>query len=106
MLGESQPSIMLNTNEGVKRNTYLIQRFEQTYIQKQAISLSKRLLKTRQQEAPNQTKTEQRPSETPWNKGISGNINYLQLLLTLIHNSVDKSVNLCKLRENYRLTWR
>ena len=58
MLGEIAAFDYAVRNEGAKRNTFLIQRFEQTYTQAVRISLSKKIVKNEATEAPNQNKNE------------------------------------------------
>ena len=93
MLGEIAAFDYAVRNEGAKRNTYLIQRFEQTYTQAVDKSVEK-IVKNKATEAPNQTKTKNNyPSETLENKDFSENINPSQDLVNTYSQPVDKSVN-------------
>ncbi|MFR3178534.1 MAG: ATP-binding domain-containing protein [Streptococcus sp.] len=105
MLGEIAAFDYAVHNEGPKRNTYLIQRFEQTYTQAVDKSVEKNV-KNEGTDAFNQTKTENnRPSETLENKDFSENINPSQALINTYSQPVDKSVNKpVQTEENYRLT--
>ena len=105
MLGEIAAFDYAVRNEGAKRNTYLIQRFEQTYTQVVDKSVEK-IVKNETTEAPNQTKTKNNyPSETFENKDFSGNINPSPDLVNTYSQPVDKSVNKpVQTEENYRLT--
>lgn len=92
-------------NEGAKRNTYLIQRFEQTYTQAVGKSVEK-IVKNEAKDASNQTKTKKAdPSETFENKGFSEDVNTDTTLINTYSQAVDKSVNKpVQIVENYRLT--
>ena len=92
-------------NEGAKRNTYLIQRFEQTYTQAVDKSVEK-IVKNEAKDASNQTKTKKAdPSETFENKGFSEDVNTDTTLINTYSQAVDKSVNKpVQIVENYRLT--
>ena len=105
MLGEIAAFDYAVRNEGAKRNTFLIQRFEQTYTQAVDKSVEK-IVKNLATEAPNQTKTKNNyPSETFENKDFSENINPSQNLVNTYSQPVDKSVNKpVQTEENYRLT--
>ena len=105
MLGEIAAFDYAVRNEGAKRNTYLIQRFEQTYTQAVDKSVEK-IVKNEATEAPDQTKTKNNdPSETLENKDFSENINLSQDLVNTYSQPVDKSVNKpVQTEENYRLT--
>ena len=96
---------LCRSQRGAKRNTYLIQRFEQTYTQAVDKSVEKNV-KNEGTDAFNQTKTENnRPSETLENKDFSENINPSQTLINTYSHPVDKSVNKpVQTEENYRLT--
>ena len=75
-------------------------------IHKLLISLSKRLLKTRQQTHPIKPKRKTTDPQKPLeNKDISGNINPSPALINTYSQPVDKSVNKpVQTEENYRLT--
>ena len=105
MLGEIAAFDYAVRNEGAKRNTYLIQRFEQTYTQAVDKSVEK-IVKNEATDASNQTKTKNNhPSETLENKDFSENINPSQNLVNTYSQPVDKSVNKpVQTEENYRLT--
>ena len=105
MLGEIAAFDYAVRNEGAKRNTFLIQRFEQTYTQAVDKSVEK-IVKNEATEAPDQTKTKNNdPSETLENKDFSENINLSQDLVNTYSQPVDKSVNKpVQTEENYRLT--
>ena len=105
MLGEIAAFDYAVRNEGAKRNTYLIQRFEQTYTQAVDKSVEK-IVKNKATDASNQTKTKNNdPSETLENKDFSENINPSQDLVNTYSQPVDKSVNKpVQTEENYRLT--
>ena len=105
MLGEIAAFDYAVRNEGAKRNTYLIQRFEQTYTQAVDKSVEK-IVKNEATGASNQTKTKNNyPSETFENKDFSGNINPSPDLVNTYSQPVDKSVNKpVQTEENYRLT--
>ena len=105
MLGEIAAFDYAVRNEGAKRNTFLIQRFEQTYTQAVDKSVEK-IVKNEATEAPNQTKTKNNyPSETFENKDFSENINPSPDLVNTYSQPVDKSVNKpVQTEENYRLT--
>ena len=64
MLGEIAAFDYAVHNEGAKRNTYLIQRFEQTYTQAVDKSVEK-IVKTRQTDASNQTKRKTTNPQNP-----------------------------------------
>ena len=105
MLGEIAAFDYAVHNEGAKRNTYLIQRFEQTYTQ--AVDKSvKKIVKNKGSDDSNQTKTKKDdPSEAPENKGFSENSNIDITLINTYSQAVDKSVNKAvQIVENYRLT--
>lgn len=94
--GKSQPSIMPFTTRA-KRNTYLIQRFEQTYTQAVDKSVEKNV-KNEGTDAFNQTKRKtidpQKPLKTKTSRKISI---HPKLLLTLIHILwISLLTNLCK----------
>ena len=105
MLGEIAAFDYAVRNEGAKRNTFLIQRFEQTYTQAVDKSVEK-IVKNEATGASNQTKTKNNdPSETLENKDFSENINPSQDLVNTYSQPVDKSVNKpVQTEENYRLT--
>ena len=105
MLGEIAAFDYAVHNEGAKRNTYLTQRFEQTYTQAVDKSVEK-IVKNEATDPSNQTKTENnRPSETLENKGISEYVNTDTTLINTYSQAVDKSVNKpVQIVENYRLT--
>lgn len=105
MLGEIAAFDYAVHNEGAKRNTYLIQRFEQTYTQAVDKSVEK-IVKNEAKDTSNQTKTENnRPSETLENKGLSEDVNTDTTLINTYSQAVDKSVNKpVQIVENYRLT--
>lgn len=105
MLGEIAAFDYAVRNEGAKRNTYLIQRFEQTYTQAVDKSVEK-IVKNEATDASNQTKTKNNdPSETLENKDFSENINPSPDLVNTYSQPVDKSVNKpVQTEENYRLT--
>ena len=105
MLGEIAAFDYAVRNEGAKRNTYLIQRFEQTYTQAVDKSVEK-TVKNEATGASNQTKTKNNdPSETLENKDFSENINPSPDLVNTYSQPVDKSVNKpVQTEENYRLT--
>lgn len=105
MLGEITAFDYAVHNEGAKRNTYLIQRFEQTYTQAVDKSVEK-IVKNEATGASNQTKTKNNdPSETLENKDFSENINPSPDLVNTYSQPVDKSVNKpVQTEENYRLT--
>ena len=105
MLGEIAAFDYAVHNEGAKRNTYLIQRFEQTYTQAVDKSVEK-IVKNEATDPSNQTKTENnRPSETLENKGLSEDVNTDTTLINTYSQAVDKSVNKpVQIVENYRLT--
>ena len=105
MLGEIAAFDYAVRNEGAKRNTYLIQRFEQTYTQAVDKSVEK-IVKNEATGASNQTKTKNNdPSETLENKDFSENINPSPDLVNTYSQPVDKSVNKpVQTEENYRLT--
>ena len=105
MLGEIAAFDYAVHNEGAKRNTYLIQRFEQTYTQAVDKSVEK-IVKNEATDPSNQTKTENnRPSESLENKGISEDVNTDTTLINTYSQAVDKSVNKpVQIVENYRLT--
>ena len=105
MLGEIAAFDYAVRNEGAKRNTYLIQRFEQTYTQAVDKSVEK-IVKNKATDASNQTKTKNNdPSETLENKDFSENINPSPDLVNTYSQPVDKSVNKpVQTEENYRLT--
>lgn len=105
MLGEIAAFDYAVHNEGAKRNTYLIQRFEQTYTQAVDKSVEK-IVKNEAKDASNQTKTKKAdPSETFENKGFSEDINTDTTLINTYSQAVDKSVNKpVQIVENYRLT--
>ena len=105
MLGEIAAFDYAVRNEGAKRNTYLIQRFEQTYTQAVDKSVEK-IVKNKATDASNQTKTKNNdPSETLENKAFSENINPSPDLVNTYSQPVDKSVNKpVQTEENYRLT--
>ena len=105
MLGEIAAFDYAVRNEGAKRNTYLIQRFEQTYTQAVDKSVEK-IVKNEATDASNQTKKENNGSSEPLeNKDISGNINPSPALINTYSQPVDKSVNKpVQTEENYRLT--
>ena len=105
MLGEIAAFDYAVHNEGAKRNTYLIQRFEQTYTQVVDKSVEK-IVKNEATDPSNQTKTENnRPSETLENKGLSEDVNTDTTLINTYSQAVDKSVNKpVQIVENYRLT--
>ena len=105
MLGEIAAFDYAVRNEGAKRNTYLIQRFEQTYTQAVDKSVEK-IVKNEATEDFNQTKTKNNdPSETFENKDFSENINPSPDLVNTYSQPVDKSVNKpVQTEENYRLT--
>ena len=105
MLGEIAAFDYAVRNEGAKRNTYLIQRFEQTYTQVVDKSVEK-IVKNETTEASNQTKKENNESSEPLeNKDISGNLNPSPALINTYSQPVDKSVNKpVQTEENYRLT--
>ena len=91
MLGEIAAFDYAVRNEGAKRNTYLIQRFEQTY--KQAVDKSvEKIVKNEATDASNQTKTKNNDNPSPD-------------LVNTYSQPVDKSVNKpVQTEENYRLT--
>lgn len=105
MLGEIVAFDYAVHNEGAKRNTYLIQRFEQTYTQAVDKSVEK-IVKNEATDASNQTKKENNESSEPLeNKDISGNLNPSPALINTYSQPVDKSVNKpVQTEENYRLT--
>ena len=105
MLGEITAFDYAVRNEGAKRNTYLIQRFEQTYTQAVDKSVEK-IVKNEATDSSNQTKTKNNyPSETFENKDFSENINPSPDLVNTYSQPVDKSVNKpVQTEENYRLT--
>ena len=105
MLGEIAAFDYAVRNEGAKRNTFLIQRFEQTYTQAVDKSVEK-IVKNEATDASNQTKTKNNdPSETLENKDFSENINPSPDLVNTYSQPVDKSVNKpVQTEENYRLT--
>ena len=105
MLGEIAAFDYAVRNEGAKRNTYLIQRFEQTYTQAVDKSVEK-IVKNEATDASNQTKKENNESSEPLeNKDISGNLNPSPALINTYSQPVDKSVNKpVQTEENYRLT--
>ena len=105
MLGEIAAFDYAVHNEGAKRNTYLIQRFEQTYTQAVDKSVEK-IVKNEATGASNQTKTKNNdPSEPLENKDISRNLNPSPTLINTYSQPVDKSVNKpVQTEENYRLT--
>lgn len=105
MLGEIAAFDYAVHNEGAKRNTYLIQRFEQTYTQVVDKSVEK-IVKNEAKDASNQTKTKKAdPSETLENKGFSEDVNTDTTLINTYSQAVDKSVNKpVQIVENYRLT--
>ena len=105
MLGEIAAFDYAVRNEGAKRNTYLIQRFEQTYTQAVDKSVEK-IVKNEATDASNQTKTKNNhPSETLENKDFSENINPSPDLVNTYSQPVDKYVNKpVQTEENYRLT--
>ena len=105
MLGEIVAFDYAVHNEGAKRNTYLIQRFEQTYTQAVDKSVEK-IVKNEATDASNQTKKENNGSSEPLeNKDISRNINPSPALINTYSQPVDKSVNKpVQTEENYRLT--
>lgn len=105
MLGEIAAFDYAVHNEGAKRNTYLIQRFEQTYTQAVDKSVEK-IVKNEAKDASNQTKTKKAdPSETFENKGFSEDVNTDTTLINTYSQAVDKSVNKpVQIVENYRLT--
>ena len=105
MLGEIAAFDYAVRNEGAKRNTYLIQRFEQTYTQVVDKSVEK-IVKNEAKDASNQTKTKKAdPSETLENKGFSEDVNTDTTLINTYSQAVDKSVNKpVQIVENYRLT--
>lgn len=105
MLGEIAAFDYAVHNEGAKRNTYLIQRFEQTYTQAVDKSVEK-IVKNEAKDASNQTKTKKAdPSETLENKGFSEDVNTDTTLINTYSQAVDKSVNKpVQIVENYRLT--
>lgn len=105
MLGEIAAFDYAVHNEDAKRNTYLIQRFEQTYTQVVDKSVEK-IVKNEAKDASNQTKTKKAdPSETLENKGFSEDVNTDTPLINTYSQAVDKSVNKpVQIVENYRLT--
>lgn len=105
MLGEIAAFDYAVHNEGAKRNTYLIQRFEQTYTQAVDKSVEK-IVKNEAKDASNQTKTKKAdPSETLENKGFSEDVNTDTTLINTYSQAVDKSVNKpVQIVENYHLT--
>lgn len=105
MLGEIAAFDYAVHNEGAKRNTYLIQRFEQTYTQAVDKSVEK-IVKNEAKDTSNQTKTKKAdPSESLENKGISEDVNTDTTLINTYSQAVDKSVNKpVQIVENYRLT--
>ena len=105
MLGEITAFDYAVHNEGAKRNTYLIQRFEQTYTQAVDKSVEK-IVKNEVIDTAKQTKTENKDSsETFENKDFSENINPSPDLVNTYSQPVDKSVNKpVQTEENYRLT--
>ena len=105
MLGEIAAFDYAVHNEGAKRNTYLIQRFEQTYTQVVDKSVEK-IVKNEATDPSNQTKTKKAdPSETLENKGLSEDVNTDTTLINTYSQAVDKSVNKpVQIVENYRLT--
>ena len=105
MLGEIAAFDYAVHNEGAKRNTYLIQRFEQTYTQAVDKSVEK-IVKNEVIDTAKQTKTENKDSsETFENKDFSENINPSPDLVNTYSQPVDKSVNKpVQTEENYRLT--
>ena len=105
MLGEIAAFDYAVHNEDAKRNTYLIQRFEQTYTQVVDKSVEK-IVKNEAKDASNQTKTKKAdPSETLENKGFSEDVNTDTTLINTYSQAVDKSVNKpVQIVENYRLT--
>ena len=96
MLGEIAAFDYAVHNEDAKRNTYLIQRFEQTYTQVVDKSVEK-IVKNEAKDASNQTKTKKAdPSE---------DVNTDTTLINTYSQAVDKSVNKpVQIVENYRLT--
>lgn len=97
MLGEIAAFDYAVHNEGAKRNTYLIQRFEQTYTQAVDKSVEKNV-KNEGTDAFNQTKRKtidpQKPLKTKTSRKISI---HPKLLLTLIHILwISLLTNLCK----------
>lgn len=105
MLGEIAAFDYAVHNEGAKRNTYLTQRFEQTYTQAVDKSVEK-IVKNEAKDASSQTKTKKAdPSEILENKGLSENVNTDTTLINTYSQAVDKSVNKpVQIVENYRLT--
>ena len=105
MLGEIAAFDYAVRNEGARRNTYLIQRFKQTYTQAVDKSVEK-IVKNEATDVSNQTKKENNGSSEPLeNKDISGNINPSPTLINTYSQPVDKSVNKpVQTEENYRLT--
>ena len=104
MLGEIAAFDYAVRNEGAKRNTFLIQRLNKL-IHKLLISLSKRLLKTRQQAPPIKQKRKTTTLRNPWKQRLSENINPSPDLVNTYSQPVDKSVNKpVQTEENYRLT--
>ena len=105
MLGEIAAFDYAVHNEGAKRNTYLIQRFEQTYTQAVDKSVEK-IVKNKAKDASNQTKTKKAdPSETFENNGFSEDVNTDTTLINTYSQAVDKSVNKpVQIVENYHLT--
>ena len=105
MLGEIAAFDFAVHNEGARRNTYLIQRFEQTYTQVVDKSVEK-IVKNEVTDASNQTITENDiPSETLKNKDFLENIKQSQTLINTYSHPVDKSVNKAvQTEENSRLT--
>ena len=105
MLGEIAAFDYAVHNEGAKRNTYLIQRFEQTYTQ--AVDKSvKKIVQNEVIDTDKQTNTKKADlSESLENKGFSENINPDKTLINTYSQPVDKSVNKpVQTEENYRLT--
>ena len=105
MLGEIAAFDYAVHNEGAKRNTYLIQRFEQTYTQAVDKSVEK-IVKNEATDASNQTKTKKAdPSESLENNRFSEDVNTDTTLINTYSQPVDKSVNKpVQTEENYRLT--
>lgn len=89
---------------GAKRNAFSSNVLNKL-IHKLLISLSKRLLKTRQQAPPIKQKRKTTTLEPLENKDFSENINPSQDLVNTYSQPVDKSVNKpVQTEENYRLT--
>lgn len=97
MLGEIAAFDYAVHNEGAKRNTYLIQRFEQTYTQAVDKSVEKNVKNEEQTPSIKQkrkTIDPQKPLKTKTSRKISI---HPKLLLTLIHILwISLLTNLCK----------